>query len=72
MTTKADGYVYSATDNLTEHKKLLRAHAAKLYAQGYFVNEAAYQKALDNIESITNTEWEEKIDIKRDGISKLN
>lgn len=62
----------AVSSSCDEFKDELRKHVAKLYEQGFFESEAAHQKALDNIDSITDDDWKKQAEFRREGIDRLN
>lgn len=50
------GKSYAGT--LEEFKRDVRKHIARLQEEGFFQSEIAHQKALDNVNSLTEEDWE--------------
>jgi hypothetical protein len=68
----------TTVQTLSEFKAELLAHIEKLRAQNFFASDAAYQKAIDNVESITESQWNDSnraepgTVFEKGGIDKLN
>lgn len=47
----------SVAETLEDFKDELRKHVARMNEERFFQSEAAYQKALDNIDSLSEEDW---------------